>query len=65
MQLIVILRVMGLLLMTFSTTLLPPLFVSAFYHDGAHFAFATPLFILLILGLWVKNIAILSLKEIN
>ncbi|KPK11148.1 MAG: potassium transporter [Acidithiobacillales bacterium SG8_45] len=55
MQLIVILRVMGLLLMTFSTTLLPPLFVSAFYLDGAHFAFATPLFITLILGilLWL------------
>jgi len=51
MQLIVILRVMGLLLMIFSTTLLPPLFVSAYYGDGAHFAFATPLFITLILGL--------------
>jgi trk system potassium uptake protein TrkH len=51
MQLIVILRVMGILLMIFSTTLLPPLFVSAFYRDGAHLAFATPLFITLILGL--------------
>ncbi len=51
MQLIVILRVMGMLLMIFSTTLLPPLLVSTIYQDGAHLAFITPLVITLALGL--------------
>lgn len=51
MQLIVILRVMGMLLMIFSTTLLPPLLVSAIYRDGAHLAFTIPLVTTLALGL--------------
>ena len=51
MQLIVILRVMGMLLMIFSTTLLPPLLVSGLYQDGAHFAFLAPLGITLALGI--------------
>jgi len=43
MQYLVIQRVMGVLLMIFSTTMLPPLFVSFLYADGTGMAFAIPL----------------------
>lgn len=51
MQYLVIQRVMGMLLMIFSTTLLPPLAVSFIYRDGAGLAFAIPLLITLATGL--------------
>ncbi|MEE8387444.1 MAG: TrkH family potassium uptake protein [Acidiferrobacterales bacterium] len=51
MQYLVIQRVMGMLLMIFSTTLLPPLAVSFIYRDGAELAFAIPLLITLATGL--------------
>lgn len=35
----VISRILGILLMLFSLTLLPPFFVSVYYKDGAHFSF--------------------------
>ena len=35
----VILRILGILLMVFSITMLPPVFVSFLYHDGHDFAF--------------------------
>ncbi|KAA0873776.1 TrkH family potassium uptake protein [Nitrincola tapanii] len=50
-----ILRVLGLLLMLFSITQLPPLAVSIYYQDGADMAFVASFFILLFSGfmLWV------------
>jgi trk system potassium uptake protein TrkH len=39
MQFTAIQRIVGLLLMLFSTTMLPPLLVSAFYSDGFHLSF--------------------------
>lgn len=50
-----ILRVLGLLLMLFSITQLPPLAVSIYYQDGADMAFMASFFILLFSGfmLWV------------
>lgn len=49
------LRVLGLLLMLFSFTQLPPLAVSFYYQDGAHAAFIWAFFILLFSGflIWV------------
>lgn len=44
-------RVMGLLLVLFSTTLLPPIGVSFFYHDGAAEAFSGAYFVALATGL--------------
>jgi len=35
----VISRILGILLMLFSLTLLPPFFVSIYYQDGSHFSF--------------------------
>jgi trk system potassium uptake protein TrkH len=43
-------RILGLLLMVFSTTLLPPVAVSLWYNDGAHDAFVTAFFITLAIG---------------
>ncbi len=39
MQFSIISRILGILLMLFSITMLVPLFVSFFYHDNAHMAF--------------------------
>ncbi|NNJ90252.1 MAG: potassium transporter, partial [Gammaproteobacteria bacterium] len=43
-------KILGLLLMVFSTTLLPPVAVSFWYNDGAHDAFVTAFFITLAIG---------------
>lgn len=51
MQFIVIQRVTGLLLIIFSSTLIPPLVVSTGYKDGASEAFATALIISVFSGL--------------
>ena len=51
MQLVVIQRVMGLLLIIFSTTLLPPIAISLIYQDGTTRAFAAAYVITLITGL--------------
>ncbi|TVQ69647.1 MAG: potassium transporter [Oceanospirillales bacterium] len=49
------LRVLGILLMLFSFAQLPPLAVSFYYADGAHAAFISAFFILLLCGflIWV------------
>ncbi len=51
MRLRAIQRILGLLLMVFSITLLPPVLVSFWYQDGAHSAFITAF--LLIIGLGI------------
>lgn len=50
MRLLAIQRILGLLLMVFSTTLLPPVLVSAWYADGAYYTFITAFFIILGIG---------------
>jgi trk system potassium uptake protein TrkH len=47
----IIARILGLLLMLFSLTMLVPLFVSIFYQDGAHLVFLTGFAITLSSGL--------------
>lgn len=51
----VILRILGILLMIFSVTQLPPLGVSLFYEDATHWAFISAFAITLITGfmIWV------------
>lgn len=51
----VILRILGILLMIFSLTQLPPVFISNYYDDGASVAFISAFFITLIAGfiIWV------------
>ena len=60
MQFIVIQRITGLLLIIFSSTLLPPILVSQLYRDGASEAFVTAFICTLVVGLvlWlpVRNI---------
>ena len=51
MRLGVTLRIVGGLLMFFSATMLPPLFVSVFFQDGAHRIFLTAAAIIFISGL--------------
>ena len=50
MQLLVIQRILGLLLMVFSSALLPPLFVGLYYQDGAIDSFAQAFVGILISG---------------
>ena len=47
----IIFRVLGLLLMLFSLTLMPPFIVSIIYQDGAHIAFILSFIIIFIIGL--------------
>lgn len=51
----VILRILGILLMIFSFTMLPPVAISLFYEDGAELAFVTGFTITLLTGflLWI------------
>ncbi len=49
-QFAIVQRILGLLLMIFSFSNLPPLFVSLFYADGSHGAFAAAFCITLITG---------------
>ena len=55
MQFVVIQRITGLLLMIFSTTLLPPIAVSLIYNDSAYYSFFYAFVITLVAGLifWV------------
>lgn len=41
MNIVITLRILGLLLMLFSITMMPSILLSAFYKDGAHLAFIT------------------------
>ena len=50
MQLLVIQRILGLLLIVFSSALLPPLFVGLYYQDGAVASFTQAFFGILICG---------------
>ncbi|MBV0933776.1 TrkH family potassium uptake protein [Marinobacterium weihaiense] len=64
----VILRILGILLMIFSITQLPPLAVSLFYQDMTHWAFATAFAITLVTGfiIWVPVYAVrqeLSIRD--
>ncbi|MCB1754391.1 MAG: TrkH family potassium uptake protein [Gammaproteobacteria bacterium] len=68
MQLRVIQKVLGLLLMVFSTTLIPPLAVSIYYNDGATISFIDAFFLTLATGLalfWPvrKEMAQLRLRD--
>lgn len=60
MQFRVIQKILGLLLAVFSITMLPPLVISAWGHDGATLAFLLAMIIIMVLGLmlWfpVRNI---------
>lgn len=51
----IIFKVLGLLLMLFSLTLIPPIAISYFYQDGAHISFITSLSIIFSIGFlaWV------------
>jgi len=51
MQPLVALRVLGILLMLFSITLLPPVFISMYTHDGAAQSFLSAFFVVLVGGL--------------
>ena len=59
MQLLVIQRIVGILLMVFSFTMVPPMIVSIIYADGAlpsfFYAFAVTLITGIVLWLPVKN----------
>ncbi len=64
----VILRILGILLMIFSITQLPPLLVSAYYNDNTHWAFITAFMITLATGfiIWVPVYAVrqeLSIRD--
>jgi trk system potassium uptake protein TrkH len=50
MQFSAIQRILGILLMVFSVTMLPPLLVSLWYGDGAHTAFLIAFIIILMVG---------------
>jgi trk system potassium uptake protein TrkH len=50
MQLLTIQRILGILIALFSITMLPPLAVSWWYQDGAHHAFLSAFFMLLVTG---------------
>lgn len=49
----VIQQILGLLLMLFSVTMLPPVLVSAWYHDGSASAFVTGFLITLLTGIFI------------
>ncbi len=51
MHISVILKVIGLLLMVYSVTMIPPTLVAIFYNDGGEFPFLASFFIALIVGL--------------
>jgi trk system potassium uptake protein TrkH len=51
MQLLVILRILGILLMVFSSTMLPPMLVSVIYNDGALVPFLHAFAVTLITGI--------------
>ena len=53
MQLRIVQQILGLLLMLFSTTMLPPVFISAWYHDGSAAAFVSGFLVTLLTGLAV------------
>lgn len=53
MRFAIVFRVLGLLLMLFSITLIPPIFVSIFYQDTATFAFIISFVMILIIGIMV------------
>ncbi len=64
----VILRILGILLMIFSITQLPPLAVSLYYQDMTHWAFSTAFAITLVTGfiIWVPVYAVrqeLSIRD--
>ena len=49
----IVFRVLGLLLMLFSITLIPPIFVSIYFKDTATLAFIISFAIILLIGLVV------------
>jgi len=53
MQLIAILRIMGLLLMLFSITMLPPALIGFIYGDGEAIPFAVSFIVILLLGTFI------------
>jgi trk system potassium uptake protein len=50
MRFAIVFRVLGLLLMLFSVTLIPPIFVSIYFDDGALYAFVSSFIIILGIG---------------
>ena len=63
MQLLVIQRILGLLLMIFSSSLLPPVFIGIYYADGAVEPFVEAFALTLAFGL-LLYICILSIREV-
>lgn len=57
MQFQLIIKILGLLLLIYSSTLLPPILVALIYQDGALFGFSASLLLTLIIGflLWFPN----------
>ncbi len=53
MQPLVILRIVGLLLMVFSSTVIPPFLVSLWYHDTETTAFLNAFMVILLTGLFI------------
>lgn len=53
MRFAIVFRVLGLLLMLFSITLIPPIFISMFYQDSATFAFVVSFVLILLFGILV------------
>ena len=51
MQYLVIIRILGLLLMVFSTTMLPPVVVDMIYQESAWLPFAEAFGLILLVGL--------------
>ena len=50
MQLLVIQRILGLLMMVFSSTMLPPILAGLIFEDGAILPFVEAFFLILIAG---------------
>ena len=51
MQILAIQRILGILLSLSSTTMLPPIAVSLFYHDGSEKAFMVACIVLFVTGI--------------
>ena len=65
MQLLVIQRILGLLLMIFSSTLLPPIFIGMYYADGAVKPFVEAFAITLAFGFFLYLPVLNQKKELR
>jgi len=65
MQLLVIQRILGMLMMVFSSTLLPPIVVGLIYQDGAILPFVEAFFLILVAGFLLYLPAYQHKKELR